>query len=432
MRMRRTRFQLTGLWRHGDFLKLWSGETISQLGSQVTLLALPLTAVLILHATAGEMGILTAAETAPFLLIGLFSGVVVDRMRRRPILIATDLGRFGLLLCVPLLDLVHQLRIEYLYAIAFLSGILTVFFEIAYQSYLPTLVGREQLVEGNSKLEVSRSGAQIAGPGLAGVLVSLVTAPLAIFADALSFLASALFLGWIHTVEPSPVRHGPERSIWADIGEGLRVVLGNPLLRSIAGCTGTSNLFGSITSAILVLYATRDLGIGAGLLGLIFMAGNVGFLLGALLSGRIPQWIGLGPTITYSVLVGGAGWLLVPLAGGPRWAVVLMLIGAQFIGGFGSPVYNVNQVSLRQTITPDRVQGRMNASMRFIVWGTLPIGSLIGGALGGAIGLRPTLWVAAVGGLLAFLWVQLSPVVKLKEQPAPAEEEMLEEVGVPS
>ncbi|MDI3340774.1 MAG: MFS transporter [Sphaerobacter sp.] len=413
--------RLAGLWRHPDFIKLWAGETISLLGTQITLLALPLTAVVLLDASPQEMGILTAAETAPFLLIGLLAGVWIDRRRRRPIMMAANVGRALLLGLIPLLDLLGMLHMAPLVAIAFAVGTLTVFFDVAYQVYLPALVSREHLVEGNAKLEISRSGAQIVGPGVGGWLVGLVTAPIAIAVDALSFLVSTAFLGAIRQPEPAVARQGPAPGLRPEIAEGLRLVLGNPMLRAIAGCTATANLFGSIMTAIFVLYATRDLGIGAGLLGLIFAAGNVGFLLGALLAGQVPRRIGLGRTITLASLLGGLGTLLVPLAGGSQPMVIAMLIAAQFIIGLSSPLYNVNQVSLRQTITPDRLQGRMNASMRFIVWGTMPLGSLLGGALGGALGLRPTLLVAALGGTLAFLWVWHSPVHTLQTQPPPAE-----------
>lgn len=411
--------RLTGLWRHSDFLRLWAGETISLLGSQVTLLALPLTAVTFLHASAAQMGYLSAAEMAPFLVIGVFAGVWVDRMRRKRIMMVADLGRFLLLLLIPVLDLTDALRMEYLYAIAFLVGVLTLFFDVAYQSYLTTLVGREYLVEGNSKLEVSESCARVAGPSLAGGLISLVTAPIAILADAISFLWSAAFLYWIHQPEFPPARPERELSIWRDVYEGLRLVLGNPLLRSIAGCTGTSNFFGSIISSLLVLYATRELGISAGLLGIIFASGSVGAVIGSLLSGRVPGWIGLGWTIVGSATFFGLANLFIPLASGPKAVVILMLTTGMFISGFDNPLYNVNQVSLRQIITPDDLQGRMNATMRFIVWGTIPLGSLVGGALGTALGVREALFFGAIGSFFAMPWVFFSPVRRLKQQPAP-------------
>jgi MFS family permease len=414
----KTRF--TGLWRHANFLRLWTGQTISQFGSQITLLALPLAAALTLHATPAEMGILSAAETAPFLLIGLFAGVWVDRLRRRPVLLVTDFARGVLLLAIPLAALLGALTIGLLYAVAFLVGILTVFFDVAYQSFLPALVGRAQLVEGTSKLEVSRSAAQIAGPGVAGGLVQLVTAPIAIVVDAASFFISALFLVFVRAPEPAPTPRAAHKTIWKEIGEGLRVVVLNPLLRSIAGCTATSNLGNNIWQAILILYITRRLGLGAGVIGVIYATGSVGFLCGALLAGQIARRFGLGPAIVGSIAVGGLSVMLVPVAQRPAMLAVPLLIAAQFIAGGTGTIYNINQVSLRQAITPDHLLGRMNATMRFIVWGTLPIGALIGGALGGTIGLRPTLIVGAVIQSSAFLWTFFSPVRTLREQPEEA------------
>ncbi|MCA1644920.1 MAG: MFS transporter [Chloroflexi bacterium] len=413
-----TRDTFGGLWRHSEFMKLWGGQTISQVGSQVTLLALPLTAVLVLHATPGQMGLLYAAETAPFLVVALAAGVWVDRLRRRPILIGGDLSRALLLAWLPIGALLGVLRIEQLYVVAVLVGLCTVFFDVAYQSFVPVLVGREHLVEGNSKLEVSRSAAQIVGPGLGGLLVQTITAPVAIIVDALSFLISGLVLILIKTPEPAPGIS--RRGVRAEIGEGLSIVLGNSLLRSIAGCTGTSNVFGSALQAVLVLYATRDLGLPPALLGVALGAGSLGALLAALLSSRIADRIGLGTSIVGGISLGGVASLLIALASGPPSVAAAVLGLAQALFGFGGVLYNINQVSLRQAITPDRLLGRMNATMRFIVWGTMPIGALLGGSLGEAIGLRGTLAVVAAGALVTPLWVLLSPVRKLREQPTPA------------
>jgi MFS family permease len=407
-----------GLWRHRDFTRLWAGQTVSQFGTQVTYLALPLTAAVTLQATPSQMGLLGAAEFAPFLLFGLFAGVWVDRLPRRNILIAADLGRAALLALIPLAALGGFLRIELLYAVGFLTGVLTVFFDVAYQSYLPALVDRADLVEGNSKLEVTRSVAQVAGPGAAGGLVQLVSAPVAIALDAASFVLSALVLGAIRRAEPPPA--ASRRRIWAEIGEGLAVVLGNRHLRAIAGCTATSNLFSQIATAVYLLYLTRDLAVTPALVGVIFAAGGVGALLGALLASRTAAAVGLGPTIVGTAALFPLGWLLTLVAGGPPALVVAVLAAAMALVSLAGTVYNVNQLSLRQTITPDRLQGRMNASMRFLVWGTIPIGALIGGFLGDLIGLRATLLVAALGSALSVLWVLLSPVRSLREQPAPA------------
>jgi len=409
------------LWRHPAFLKLWTAETISQLGTQVTLLGLPLIAILLLDANAFEVGLLGSVEFLPFILFGLPAGAWVDRFRRRPILIIGDLGRMLSLGSIPVVYELGHLTLVQLYVVAFVTGVLTVFFDVSYQSYLPSLVDRDQLVEGNAKLEGSRATAQLAGPGLAGVLIQWIGAPLAIIADALSYLGSACFIFLIRRPEP-PVEPHPEgkQKLRSEIAQGLRYVLGNPLLRAIAACTGTSNLFAQIGFAVLILYSVRRLGLNPGQIGLVFALGNVGSLLGAFSGSAVARWLGIGRTIVLSTLVFGPPALLLPLA--PRSFPYPYLIGSVFLSGVGGVVYNMNQVGLRQAITPLRMQGRMNATMRFMVWGTIPIGSFLGGVLGNTIGLRPTLWVAGIGSCLPFLPVFLSPVRRLRTIPEPPEE----------
>ncbi|GAB4108853.1 MAG: MFS transporter [Roseiflexaceae bacterium] len=409
--------RLKGLWRHADFLKFWFGQTVSVFGSAITGLALPLVAAISLNATPAQMGLLGAAATAPFLLVGLFAGVWVDRKPRRPILIASDIGRALLLLIIPLAAWLGMLRIELLYVVEFLVGVMTVFFEVAYQSYLPALVTREELVEGNSKLEVSRSAGQIAGPGLAGLLIELITAPIAIIVDGVSFLVSALALALIRRPEPAPEQAAQRGNLWKDIGEGLAWVGKNPLLRPIVCCTATTNLCTGMWGAVMTLFMIDNLKLSAGMMGLIMSIGAPGTMVGALVASRVAKRIGLGPAIVGAALLGGMSGLLIPLAGIFPAAGIPLLIGSQFIMGLAFVVYNINQVSLRQGITPDRLMGRMNASIRFVVWGILPIGSLIGGALGQQLGIFPTLVISSLGLLLAFLWVQFSPVRALREQP---------------
>ena len=413
--------RLGGLWRQPDFLKLWLGQSVSLVGSEVTALALPLAAVLTLQATPIQMGLLTAAERAPFLLIGLPAGVWVDRRRRRPILIAADLARAGLLLSIPLAALAGLLRIEQLYLVALLAGALTVFFDVAALSFLPTLVGREQLLDGNSKLMASRSVAQIAGPGLAGLLVGLVSAPVAIAVDACSFLLSALSVGAIRPPEPPPARPARRPSVRTEIGEGLRVVLGDPLLRALAAGSATTALFGYLYLAVYVLYMTRELGLPPALVGLVLGVGGVGALLGTLLAGSLTRRFGLGATIIWAQALVGLGSLLVPLAGlAPALALPLLLV-SELVSWFMLPIRDINQTSLRQAITPDRLQGRVNATVRFLVWGCIPIGGLLGGALGEAIGLGPTLVLGSLGMLASIVWALVSPVAGLRRQPsAPA------------
>ena len=414
-----TRLRFAGLWRHADFVKLWVGQTISSFGSQITFLALPLTAVLILDATPAQMGFLTAAGAIPSLLVGLFVGVWVDRYRRRPILIAADLGRAALLMVIPVAAMLGVLRIEYLYIVAFLVGALELFFDVAHRSFLPSLVEREQLVEGNSKLAMSRSVAEILGPGVAGGLVQWVTAPIAIAVDAISFLISALFLRGIRTPEPEPRPSDERQNIWGEVGEGLRLVSGNRLLRAIAGCIGTLGLFNSVLEAVFVLYVTRELGIGPGLLGLAFASGSIGFLVGTLLTGWVTRRFGLGLGLIGGLLLVGLSDLLIPLVNDSMTVVVIILVlmTAQFFFGLGFVIFNTGQVSLRQAITPDRLQGRMNAVMSFVGWSIVPLGGLLGGGLGEIMGLRLTLLLAALGEILAVLWLLLSPMRSLHEQP---------------
>ena len=413
------------LWRHPDFLRLWTAESISQVGTQVTQLALPLAAIVVLEATPFEVALLGTVAFLPFILLGLPAGVWVDRLRRRPILIAGDVGRAVALATIPVAFVLGVLTIWQLYVVAFVVGCLTVFFDIAYQSYLPSLVDREDLVEGNAKLEISRSGAALVGPSLAGILIEVLKAPLAILVDFLSYLGSAIFVFLIRRHEPEPVHPdvaaGGERpGMRQDIAQGLRYVAGHRYLRWIAISTAVSNLFSNILFAILLVYIVRELGLAAGVIGVIFAIGNIGFLTGAVLATRLERWIGLGAAIIMGAVISSLGLLLIPLA--TAQTAFVLLVASGLLVGFGVVVYNVNQVSFRQAITPERMQGRMNATMRFIVWGTIPIGSLVGGALGTTIGLLPTIWIGAIGGLLAILPLVLSPVRTLRSMPASPEE----------
>jgi MFS family permease len=334
---------------------------------------------------------------------------------------AADVGRFVLLGSIPLAALGGFLTIPYLYVAIFLIGIMTVFFDVSYQSFLPSLVGREQLVEGNSKLEISNSAAAILGPGLGGWLVQTLTAPIAIFFDAISFLISAISLRLIRSKEDLPERpHGEQQNMLREIREGLGVIFGNRLLWSIAGCTATSNLFGSMLQPVFIVYLNRQLHMEPTVQGIIFAAGAPGALLAALIGARVTKRLGLGISIMGGIFVATASSLLVVFATDTSLLTAVILVVMFFLGSFGNVLYNVNQVSLRQAITPDRLLGRMNASMRFLIWGTIPLGSLIGGWLGDAIGLRATIILAVIGGVSPFLWILFSPVRRLKEIPAPA------------
>jgi len=418
-----------GLWRHADFLKLWSAETVSQFGSQVGQLALPLAAIIVLDATPFEVAALGTIEFLPFILFTLPAGVWVDRMRRRPILIGGDLGRAALLATVPAAYLLDMLTIWQLYVVGFGVGICTVFFDVAYQSYLPSLVARDRLIEGNSKLEISRSASQMAGPGLGGILVQLLTAPYAILADALSFLGSGLFLLGIRKGEEIPEREegAPHPSMRREAREGLGYVLGNRYLRSIAACTGISNFATSLAFAIFLVYAVRVLDLSPAVIGVVFSLSSVGSLVAALTATRISASLRVGPTIVGSAFIFGPSLLLIPAA--PQATPIPFLVAAGVLLGFGAVTYNITQVSFRQAICPERLQGRMNSVMRFIVWGVMAIGFLLGGALATWIGLRETMWIGAALGSLAFLPVLLSPVRTLREMPEPTSAEPVVELA---
>ncbi|HEY6570093.1 MAG TPA: MFS transporter [Candidatus Limnocylindrales bacterium] len=414
------------LLHHPDFLKLWTAETISVFGTAVSQLALPLIAATILQVSAFEFGLLTTIAFLPFILLSLPAGVWVDRLRRRPILILGDLGRAIAIASIPIAFAFDALTIWQLYVVGFVNGCLTVFFDVAYQSYLPSIVERDQLVEGNSKLEITRSAAQILGPGLAGVLIGAFRAPFAMVIDAVSYLWSAVFVFLIRRPEPPVVPHdeaadGPKPSMRKEIAIGLRYVTGHRWLRSIAATTGTANFFGNVMGAILILYVTREGGLTAEAIGFAFSIGSVGVLLAALVTSRLTARLGVGRMLVLTSIGFSLSGLLVAAASTTYLFFALALFG--LLGGFASVAWNINQVSLRQAITPPRMQGRMNATMRFIVWGTIPLGAIIGGILGDLIGLHATIWVGAIGGMFAFLPVATSSVRQIVRMPEPVDDD---------
>ncbi len=406
--------QLTGLWRHPDFLKLWIGQTISLFGSQITSLALPLTAVLTLQATPAQMGMLRATHSGSAVLAGLFAGVWADRVRRRPILIGTDFGFAVIAGSIPLAAFLGLLRMEHLYLVQFFSGILAVFSDVTHMAFLPSLAKSHQLVEANSKLQTTSSAASIAGPGLAGVLIQLLTAPIVILLDAFSFLISALFLWLIRTPEIPPPA-ADRRSVWAEIGEGLRFVFGNPVLRALAEAIAIHFLFNGLIYSILILYASRELKIEPTLLGVLFAALGLGFLTGALAAARVAARYGVGPAMLGATFTSALAALLIPLANGPRPMVVTVLVVALYLQAFGIQINGINLVSLRQAITPSQLQGRMNATFRFLNLIAATIGALLTGAFAEIIGLRVILVVGACGLFIPFLRLFLSPVRNLQQ-----------------
>src|SRR5579862_3059903 len=420
--MRSLRRPTGGLWGHPDFLRMWVGQSISELGSQISQLAIPLLAVIGLHASPFDFALLGVLGFLPFIIFALPAGVWVDRLRRRQILIVGDSSRAVLLALIPILWAAGVLRMWHLLVLQFVIGIFTVFFDVAYQSYLPALVDREHLVEGNSKLQLTVSVAQVAGPSASGALVGAITAPYAVVFDAVSFVISTAFMLRMRHRESVPVRtqDGSQPKMWPQVKEGLRWVVGHRWLRAIAMCTGTSNFFGSVGFAVLVVYAVRALHFSPFEVGAMFAVGSGGSIVGALLANRIQQRIGVGPTIVAMSVAFCCSGLAYPLA--PHSLALPVFMIGQLLGGFGGVAYNITQVSLRQAITPERLQGRLNAAMRWIVWGTIPLGALLGGSLGQWVGLRTALWAGAIGSLIAFLPVALSSVRSITAMPTPVAE----------
>jgi MFS family permease len=417
------------LWRHRDFLLLWSGQTVSEMGSAVTQLALPLTAVVTLKATTFQVGLLTSAVTLAFAVIALPAGALVDRRPKRATMIWCDLARLVIIGSVPVAGALHMLSLAQLYIVAVAAGVCTVFFDVSYQSYLPVLLRQEHLMEGNGKLGATQSFAQLAGPGLGGGLVAAFGAAGAMTADALSYAVSVWSLLGIKTRETPPASQLPDQPpdqlsdqpatkprLRAEIAEGLAFVVKHPILRKVVACTGTSNLFSGIAGALEIVFLIRVLHVRPATTGLIMAAASLGGVAGGVFAGRLARRIGSARIIWVSVLVFGAPQAIAALAT-RGWGVLLFPLGYATMW-FGGVVYNVAQVSYRQSVCPPELMGRMNAAVRWIVWGTIPLGGVIGGALGTEIGIRPTLWVAFIGSWAAGWWVFFSPLRRLRDVPA--------------
>lgn len=445
------------LFRQPDFARLWTAATVSLFGTQVSQIAIPFIAAVLLNASPGEVGLLVTVEFLPFLLFTLPAGVWVDRFPRKRILVLGDLGRGIMLISIPVAYALGVLTIWQLYIVGFVNGIMTVFFDIADQSYLPSILDREDLVDANSKLQISGSSAQILGQPFAGGIVAILTAPVAILIDAVSFFGSAGLIASIRNRgretrasgarpaaaalsadegAPSPsagasvaveaaaadpaVNPGASADDRAgmrtQIAGGLRYILHHRFLASIAASTGSSNLFSNLAFAVFPVYAYRTLELSPAAIGAAGGVGGAGVLVGALISSPIASRFGVGPTIVGSLFVSGLAGVLIPLA--PKDLAVYFFAVAFFVGSVGSVVYNVNQVSLRQAITPEHFLGRMNATMRFIVWGTIPIGSLIGAGLSEVVGVHTTIWIGAILVMFALLPVFFSPVRSLRTIPA--------------
>ena len=408
-----------GLWLSASFRRLWLSLTVTSFGAQITNLALPLTAALLLNATPMQMGILVALETLPFALFSLHAGVLLDRVRKLPVIIAADVGRGIALLAIPVAAWFGVLSMEILFAVGFLCGMQNVVGGAAYQVLLAQMAGRKRLVEANAKVTLGETSAALIGPGIAGGLIHVLTAPFAIALDAMTFFASALMLRRIRA--PNDVaRDGVNGGVWHEIGEGLKLVWGNRTLWGLAWLAGIWQFLHHMQVAVLILFATRELGLSAGAIGLAFVFGGAGCVLASASAERLSARFGIGPVIVHGLILTAFGWQAYGLIGGPPWLAGLLLGMAMLVFDFGAILYAINYLSLRQAITPDRLLGRMTATMRFVTVASAPIGSLVGGALASQIGLRSTLLVVGVLGLLlsaaAVLW---SPVRRHRALPDP-------------
>lgn len=401
--------------RAPDFRRLWLATSVSELGTQVSQLAIPLAAISLLHATAVEVGVLAAAGYLPLALFGLPAGAWVDRMHRRRVLMAADLSRAAVLASIPVAHAFGRLSIAQLWIVALLVGGLSVFFDVAYASYLPMLVTRADLARGNSRLQVSEQGAGVVGPGLAGWLIGLVGAPFAIATDAASYLGSALFVSRIEHREPPLDSTAGRSGTAAQIAEGLRYVVGQRHLRGIAVAAGLINLFGRMMVVALPIYLVRSVGYSPSAIGIVFALGAVGFLLGAAFAERVTGILGTGLTI----VIGGtvASTALLFFAAPPARAAGPFVAAGMFVYGIGALSFTVANATLRHLTTPTELLGRTTASMRLLVWVAQPIAALLGGVLGSRIGLHATLWVAAVGALSAPVVLFSSGLASLPREP---------------
>ena len=412
---------LTGVWRNPDFVKLWSSLTITHFGGQITFLALPLTAAIVLNASPFEVGVLTALEALPYPILGLFAGVLVDRARKLPIIVASDIGRGLALLAVPVCAWFGVLNMAILYVVGFLIGAMTVLGWPAYQVFMTERVGRENLVEANAKIGVADSAAQLVGPGLAGALIQWLTAPFAILFDAITFFVSAMLLRGIPP-KPSDAPKADAKSVRAEIVEGLLVIWHNRTLRALVWSISLWQIFRHAFIATVVLFGARELGFSAGHVGALFMMAGVGSLGAAALTERLNARFGMGPTMLGGIGGTGIAWLVMGSAMGPYWLASALFGVGLFLLDLTAMIFFINYLSLRQAVSPDRLLGRVTATMICLTVTTAPLGGLAGGWIGEHLGLRTAMMFAGVGALaLAPLVMWLSPLARMRELPKPQE-----------
>ena len=408
------------LLRRAPFRNFWLGETISVFGDQITLLAIPIVAVLVLHAEATQMGLLTSFGLLPHLLFSLPAGVWLDRVRnRRRLMILADLGRAACIVSVPIAFALGVLSLEQLFVVTFLVGSLAVAFDISWNTVFVAVAERDEYISASGLLNGSRSLAQVGGPSIGGGLIQFMGAPLAMVADALSFLGSALFLSRVRAAEPpvEPISDGIRRQL----ATGLSFILRDPIMRPTILAAATLNFFNFGFQALFILYVTTYLNVEPGILGLALGLGAVGGVTGALLAARIGRRLGLGVAYALGLILFPASLILIPIVTGPPPAVLAMLFATEFVAGFGVMILDINVGAFIQARTPDRIRGRANGAFRFINYGIRPIGALMGGLLGGAIGVRETLFIVTIGALAGVLWLIGTPVLRLRDLPEAAD-----------
>ena len=412
------RRRLRGLWLSRDFRRLWGSLTITSFGAQVTNLALPLTAAVMLHATPMQMGILVALETLPFALVSLHAGVLLDRIRKRPVVIFSDVARGVALLVIPLAAFAGSLTVEVLFVVGFFCGVQNVVGGAAHQVLIAQMAGRKRLVEANAKISLGETSAALVGPGLAGALIQAVTAPFAILIDACAFLLSALLLRRLRLPSDVP-NHGPRASVTDEIVEGLKLVWNNRTLLGLAWIAALWQVLHHMQMAVLVLFATRELGLSAGAIGFAYMFGGFGCVLAAASVERLSARYGVGRVILLGLMLTVVGWVAYGVIGGPVWFATIALGVAMLVFDFGGVMWGINYLALRQAITPDRLLGRMTATMRFLTVAAAPIGSLAGGAIASIVGLRATLiTIGVLGVFLAAAAIAWSPVRRHRGLPS--------------
>jgi MFS family permease len=408
--------RLSGLWRDADFLRLWGAHTAAVFGTLMG--ALNLTAILVLDANAGQMALLTTVGAVPAFAFGLVAGVWVDRMRRRPVLVIAELGRALSMGSIPVVHLLGALHMEHLYAVAFLNGTLQIFFMVAHQSYVPSAVGRANLVEANSKIAATESVVEVTAFSVSGWIAQLVSAVAAATVNSATFLVSGLLLLTIRKQEVGPLTQGPRGNIRSELFQGVRFVWKIPVLRAVTVGESFMGFADGAIGSMITLFAISEVGFAPGPLGLIYATGGISAFVGAVYAGRLTRRFGIGPVMAWAFVLTGLVTFLIPLAPVPIWLAAVFFLLPQLLGDGGLTAYDINEISLRQAITPDNVRGRVNSAIAFVGHGTFLLGAVTAGIVAEAASLRWALATGATALLLAGVTLLFSPVRKVRETPA--------------